>query len=337
MHRPILIAAALALLAGPALANGAISEFRAGGVEFKEAADIAIEKEDLYLSVRQVLVRYEYRSDATETQRVTIGFPMPPVPLDGSPDYLGGGDATALAESRNYLDFSATVDGVPVNTILHEFAFLGGKDVTVDLLAAGLPVFIPYEARGDVLAGVDHATLDALAERGFFYASEGGLDSWEPLWSYQTVFEWEQDFAPGKTVVEIGYVPLNGYPGDIGQSFEGGGEYDDPAFVAERSAEYCIDDAMVAAIKKRKGAGGYEVVTQGYTLTTGNYWKGPIGEFNLVVDKADAAEGMDDLDLVAFCPLEAKKFSDTQFRWSARDFEPKRDISVVYYQFYDVE
>lgn len=335
----MLRAAAFALVAGlaaPAFANGVISEFPAGGLVFKQAANIAIAREDLYLSLRQIRVHYVYRSDAPQTETHTIGFPMPRVPVNGGPDYLGGTDAGSLDDMRNYMDFAVSVNGKPLEAKLHEFAWLDGVDVSAKLAAAGIPLLMSQEEGQPELDQVDRKVLDELVEQGFFEAYTDP-DYFEPAWEYQSVYEWQQDFAPGTTEVEISYVPLNGYPGDIGQTYEGGGEYDDAKTVAANNAGYCIDDAMVKAIKRRAEKGGYEVVTQGYVTTSGNFWKGPIEEFNLTVDKHDTGEGMTDADLVAFCPLEAKKVSDTQFRWSTTNYEPTRDISVVYYNFYQYE
>ena len=80
------LALALAALTAPAFANGVITEFPGTGLIFKEAADIAIAREDLYISRQKVTVHYDYRSDAADMQTVTIGFPMPPVPINGDPD-----------------------------------------------------------------------------------------------------------------------------------------------------------------------------------------------------------------------------------------------------------
>jgi hypothetical protein len=323
-------------LAGPALGNGVITEFPAGGVVFKQAANIAIAREDLYLSVRQVRVRYEYRSDASVSETHTIGFPMPMVPLDGGPSYLGGGSIEELADPRNYMDFAVKVDGKPVDAKLHEFAHLDGKDITAELQSAGLAPLLLAEQFD--ATQFDRQTLEGFVAKGWFAdAPENAEELWWPNWSYQAVYEWEQAFAPGETVVEISYAPLNGYPGDYGQVYEGGGEYDDPETVAAIKAEYCIDDAVLEAVQRHKAKGGYEVVTQGYVLTTGNFWKGPIEEFNLVVDKADPAEGMKSLDLVAFCPLEARKISATRFGWHVSNFEPDRDMWVLYYRFFDYQ
>jgi len=332
-------AAAFAIVAGlaaPALANGVISEFPAGGLVFKEAANIAIAREDLYLSIRQIKVHYVYRSDAKDTETHTIGFPMPKVPLDGGPDYLGGTDAAALGDMRNYMDFKVSVNGDPLEVTLHEFAWLDGVDVSETLKAAGVPLIPSNEEGQPDLANLDRKVIDRLVEQGLFRTYDGS-DYLELAWLYQTVYEWRQDFAPGQTEVEISYVPLNGYPGEIGQSYEGGGEYDDPVYVKERKDQYCIHDSLINAIKKHRAQGSYEVVTQGYVTTTGNFWKGPIEEFNLIVDKYDSGEGMRDADLVAFCPLEAKKIGPTQFQWTAKDFEPSNDISVVYYSLYNYE
>jgi hypothetical protein len=118
-------------------------------------------------------------------------------------------------------------------------------------------------------------------------------------------------------------VPLAGYPVDIGDAYE----------VGERADAACVDGALRAAIAKRKAKGHtyYEVATVGYVLTTAKYWKGSIGAFNLSVEKPDAKT------LAAFCPKEARKVSATRFRWHAKDFMPRADLSVVFYIFQEQE
>jgi hypothetical protein len=326
-------AVAAVALATPALANGAISEFRGGGVTFKETTSIGIAREDLYMSAREIRVHYVYESSAEGTQRVTMGFPMPPVPLEDGPDYLGG-LTDEIEDMRNYMQFAVEVDGRPVETILHEFAYLNGYNVTEELRAAKVPPFMPVEGRGELIAGIDDEARARLVEQGFFLGTTESFEFWQPMWHYQAVYEWEQDFAPGETEVDVRYVPLNGYPADIGMTYEGGGEGDTGRVADRISRDYCIDDKLVEAIKKRQAAGEhYEVVTQGYIVRTAQYWHNAIGTFMLIVDKADPALG-DPFELVAFCPLEAEKISQTQFRWSAENYWADQDIAVVYYNFY---
>lgn len=348
MHiRSLTAASAIVLALGaPALANAAISEFRAGGVTFKESSTIGIVREDLYLSADEIRVNYIYNSNAGEAQTVTIGFPMPAVPLDGGPDYMGG-NVEELPDMQNYMQFSAVANGVPVEVTLHEFAYLGDFNVTEELKGLGVPLYLPAEQQGAFVTGIDDKTRQYLVDHGFFGAEPDPeqMEYWTPAWSYQTVYEWEQTFNPGANELSIKYVPLNGYPGDIGFAYEGGdpdaaeylaeGEVLSP-FPTENEIEYCIDDELKAAIKRRKDAGEYyEVVTQGYIVKTAQYWHNTMDEFVLTVDKADKDVG--NFDMVAFCPLGARKISDTQFQWTANNYWADRDIAVVYYKFYGSE
>ncbi|MFH0341640.1 MAG: DUF4424 family protein [Chromatiales bacterium] len=116
----VLAFAAFAVTFRDANANGSPSEFAAGGVVFREAADIAIAREDLYVSVDLVRVSYVYRSDAEETQSITIAFPMPPMSLGGDPYPLAGFNE---ADPRNYMAFAVKVNGKPVAAKLHEYAY----------------------------------------------------------------------------------------------------------------------------------------------------------------------------------------------------------------------
>jgi hypothetical protein len=319
--------AAWLILAGPALANGAISEFPAGGVEFLQSADIAIQQEDLYLGLDQVKVHYTYRSDATETQHVTIGFPMPPVPIDGGPDQLGGNIAIDPDEPRNYMVFKASVNGEPVETRLHEYAWFNGENVTALLSDAGVPLYVPYDQTNEALSGVDQSVIDALVTKGLLSRDEYG-DLGAPLWQYQTIYEWQQDFAPGVTQVDISYVPLAGYPSDILDYYE-----------VDPDKLYCVDDSVRKAVADFRAKGvGYEVQTVSYILTTARYWKGPIGTFNLTVDKeqVDAENGVVGTAL-AFCGKDKAGETEEEFTLTIKDFVPQNDISVVWYAFYDQE
>ncbi len=324
MHR-IFAALAFAALSTPALANGALTEFAGGGLVFKEAADIAIAREDLFLSTGKVTVHYDYRSDAAGTQHATIGFPMPAVPIDGGPD-----DPSSLADLEgqdvlNYMQFSASVNGVPVETKLHQFAWFEGKDVTARLTALGIPVYLPYDQIDAVFAKLDADAVDGLAEDGLIYRDEERTYI-VPGWSYQSVYEWEQDFAPGVTKVDIAYVPLVGYPSDIGDHYE-----------RDEDGAYCVDDALrqiIADYRDRHIV--YEVQTLGYITTTAQYWKGPIGEFNLTIGKEPTnAEYSIIATETSFCGSGEFTETPTEFTWSATDYAPEKDVSVVFFSFYD--
>ena len=74
----ILTAAAVAALsAGAALANDTTAERAAGGLVFKQTADIDMVSEDLYVSVDRIRVAYVFRNRRPQDITVTVAFPMP--------------------------------------------------------------------------------------------------------------------------------------------------------------------------------------------------------------------------------------------------------------------
>ncbi len=325
-----MIRAALALvlcsMALPVLGNGAISEFPAGGVVFKEANGIAMAREDLFVSPNAVRVTYTFRNDAGAAQDVTMGFPMPAVPMSGDvPDYLGGSGPGDI-DPRNYMNFEITSDGHPAAATLHEYATVGGRDIEPVLSAHGLPLFLPAESM-DVLLALGPEMLAELAADGVIDWNADYPEYASPLWEYQAVYEWQQAFAPGETTVEIAYRPLVGLPGDFADIYERG----------DMAESYCVDDAVRAGLDRKKAEGrSYEPLTLTYILTTANHWTGPIGDFRLTVSKADAQFpelSADDI-LVAFCPASARKTGPTTFEWTARDFVPSEELRVVWYYFW---
>lgn len=305
----LLIAAATLAAASFAFANGFVSERRAGGIAFKKTDTIAIASEELYISRNEIRVSYVYQSKAPAAQTVTISFPMPEVPLDD------GGDATDvffndnIPDTRNYMNFAVQSDGRPVETRLTERALFKGKDVTARLQRAGVPL-TPVKDREQALAPVPIEVKKALLKDGLLIGEE---PHYTPMWTYQVLFEWQQTFPPGPTKVDIKYRPFAGDSSDFGVYFEKGAGV----------KKYCADPAFRAALAKRRGK--VELAQVGYILKTAKYWSGPIGKFRLVVDKGEPGS------LVAFCPVNSKKISDTQFEWTATNFVPDRDIEVAFF------
>jgi hypothetical protein len=304
----------VAACASAALGNGVTSERRAGGLVFKKSDTISIASEDLYLSFYENRVSYIYQSKAAAAQDVTISFPMPEVPVDDSPDSIVFND-DKIADVRNYMNFKVRVDGREVHARLSEVARLRGQDVTARLKPAGVPLIFS-KGGPDAMQKLSRATADALVKDGLFERSDGDPPSYDPKWTYQVVFEWEQSFRPGATKVDISYKPITGDSVDYGDTYETG----------RGVQRYCVDAAFRSAVQRRKASGGgFDVYTLGYVLKTARFWSGPIGKFRLVVDKGKPA------NLVAFCPLNSRKISDTQFEWTATNFSPDRDIEVVFF------
>jgi hypothetical protein len=288
----------------------------AGGLVFKKTDTIGIASEDLYLSATEVRVSYVYVSTAATTQNVTISFPMPIVEMDGGPlsESLFGGEQKG--DLRNYMRFAVAVNGKPAGARLREIATVDGKDVTARLQRDGVSLIF-LDKDQEAMKRTPKATRDALIRDGLFEKPNyPEPSSYSPRWTYQVLFEWEQSFPPGRTKVDIRYRPIIGDGQDYGDFYSS----------AEAGERNCVDEAFRAALKRKRDAGKLgDRLTLGYVLKTARYWNGPIGKFRLVVDKEKPDH------LVAFCPLQSKKISPTQFEWTATNFSPDRDVEVVFF------
>jgi hypothetical protein len=315
------LALAAALICSSVHAN---EPFAAGGLVLDPAAPIVVAQQDVYLSIREVRVSYVYESDAAQT--VAMSFPMPIVPIDGGPDNLGGFQLEEGSDHTNYAAASIKVGGQKIEPTVREFAYFNGVDITAELTALGIPVYVGDGELKAALAGVDAAKVADLVQREIIYLDSYG-DPQNVNWQYQSVLEWTQDFAAGVTEAEISYTPMNGYPDDVHNQYFGEGE---DIYVAEAREAYCIDDALLKALNKKRTAGSYfELVWLDFAPSAEERAR-PVEEFSLVVDKQDTADWSDDMDYVAFCPVDSKKIAPTQFQWTATDFTP-RDFKLVYY------
>jgi hypothetical protein len=308
-------AATLAIFLGSAaaaLANGAVSEFPAGGVVFKHEKEISIAREDLEIGWRLIRVHYVFVSSASKPIEHTIGFPLAKVPLEAGPDSLSNRNQHDDGENiRNYMVFKVSVNGKPLTPKRHEYAWLDGVDITGKLRGMGIPPLLANGEDFGNLAGLPMAMVDKLL-RAKLAKREG---NWlTPLWKYQSVYEWTQSFAPGKTEVEISYRPLFGATNAYGRYNPG----------TEGGALYCPDDVIRQKFAALRAKRVYpEPFTVGYILKTARNWKGPIGDFRLAIKEEDSS-------FSSFCvPAGLARAGANE--WRAKDFIPNRDLKIVFY------
>lgn len=295
-----------------ALANGAVSEFPAGGVVFKAEKDVSIASEELEIGWNSIRVRYVFRSHAVEPIERTIGFPMAKVSLADEPDnvILRSWGAEKGNDPRNYMAFEVSVNGAPVEPRLHEYAWLDGTNITGKLLAMGVPLFAADPETFVELAQLPETTIRTL--RSEKLVQEDEPDSWlVPRWKYQAVYEWTQTFAPGKTVVDISYKPFFGAGNDYSSYYEGG----------KNAASYCLG-TMIR--QKLVEIGQPQPFTVGYILKTARNWDGSIEKFRLKIsDQANS--------LFSFCVPDGLTAVGDGASWTGEDFVPDSDLSIVFY------
>jgi hypothetical protein len=335
MKRMAGLAAAVALAmwaAVPAAANDSTATLSVGGLQLEKTDKIAMLSEDLYLSAKEVRVRYVYRNLTNAPVTMRVAFPLPEIEMySESPVDLPNPD------DANFVNFKTLVDGQNVALTPDVRAFVNGKDVTTQIIAAGAPLMIMTQATMERVSALPKDTLAGLVKTGLleeerYDAGKGWQVYYRPLWTLRAAFHREQTFPAGRdVVVEHRYEPVAG--GSVGNLLTLASI---PKSDPDRRAmvkRYCVDAAFekaAAALAGRRNTfvGDTQI---SYVLKTGANWAKPIGDFRLVVDKGAPDK------LVSFCATGVKKISPTQFEWRAKNFTPKQDIDVLILNGYQTE
>ena len=111
-----LVALAALLPAGVARANDAAAGLDGGQLVLKQAETIRMESEDLFLSMKEVKIRYQFRNTGPKDVETLVAFPLPPMPAKAAVDEGTIDNVTYDPSSDNPLDFVCKVDGQVVKT-----------------------------------------------------------------------------------------------------------------------------------------------------------------------------------------------------------------------------
>jgi hypothetical protein len=302
------------LLAGSVRANDSASELDAGGLVLRREPGIALVSEDLTIRLDRIDVSYVFRNQVDEPRTVRIAFPLPPI--DGR-ELSFSALKLPQPDSANFVGFTVTVDGRPVEPELEERAYVGEREVTDLLRRHGLPLNpLRFSEIDAARARIGKADWAALVKAGLFPEEE---EMTEGLWRSEAKFHWLQTFPPGKEIrIAHSYAPVSGF------------HLLDPkeASRAPYRATYCLDDAGLTAIRrlheKAPDAGGHlRAFVVPYIVTTARNWAAPIGRFTLTVDKGSPEA------VVSFCRTGIRKTGPATFRWEARDYVPDHDLRVL--------
>lgn len=320
-------AAILASAASPARANDSIAELGTGGLILSRSDVIEMASEDLFISMEEVTVAYEFRNRSDSDIEAIVAFPMPE--LEGNPFWQ---PALPSAESDNFLGFEVVFDGAAVTPNLEHRAFAVGIDVTEDLVRHGVPLYPFGKPAVAALAKLPDRVAADWIERGIivideFDAGQGWQRVRSPLWNLKSTYWWRGRFPAGRSVaVSHRYRPSVG--GTAGVTFVQDGKLGGETH-ADYKARYCMDGAFERAVLKAAAASpdGYPALFEqrlSYILKTGGNWaNGTIGRFRLTVDKGSPR------NLVSFCGTGVRKTGPTTFVMEAQDFYPERNLDIL--------
>jgi hypothetical protein len=325
MRRTPLLALLTLALAVPALANDSEAAIGVGGLALTQNNAISMDSEDLYISAQEVRVKYRFTNRSAKDLTLTVSFPVPSIPGDDAELY----GYTGIPDLER-LKFRTTVNGQPVKLGSVRRAEVKGKDVTARIAALGWPLdwFGGTDEPPAFIAKLTPAQRAAYLKEGLLRRDPDNPGVVWPAWDMVTHITRRQLFPAGKTVeVTHRYEPLTG--GSVAGALHPEARRSEG--FAEYAAQYCIDQdfltgfdrGFTAAQRRSPDTMYYTETWISYILKSGANWRGPIGQFRLVVDKGRPER------LVSFCMDGVKKISPTQFEVVKRNFEPSRDLEIL--------
>lgn len=323
-----------------ARANDSSAELSTGGLVFMRSDAIVLQSEELFISPKQVRVRYRFINGTNAPVRTLVAFPMPDVTIGGPDDVVAIPKESA---SDNFLGFSTFANGQPVVTRVEQKVFVKGVERTQELTELGVPLAPYLERMGERLDRMPEDARKKLVALGLAVGVEESdgrtakmTTHLHPTWTLKTTYYWEQDFLPGETTIEHSYAPSVGVtlgtsvaseyiPGKLANPKpEDKDEIDE---FKDHVAKYCIDDDFIRSARRIKSKLPQERTLMeqriSYILKTAANWSGPIRDFRLVVDKQYPD------NLVSFCGSGVRKTGPTTFEMEKTGYTPTMDLSVL--------
>lgn len=343
---PFVLLLSYGIISLPANANDSLAVLAAGGLQLETSADIVMEEEELFLSTKDIRVRYTFRNESDNDITARVAFPLPDLTFGPIDNYMLPNE-----HDPNFVDFSVTVDGKQITPLLEERAFSvepmelsgvatpqglrPGTDVTAKLKAADLPLNARLTSWAEKLRSIPAQTRETLIKENIL--QELGTDDLAPLWSLRATYHWEQAFPVGKRiVVEHRYKPVVGSRYFSGQDWSHGLGWG-AAEMKDYEQQFCLDRAGKAGVEHLLDQAAAQSTSNNdtfvladevqYILTTGANWKGPIKRFKLTIDKG-LPHGV-----LSLCMDGIRKTGQTTFEINRTDFTPVKDVRfVVFYR-----
>jgi len=338
--RPTLIAA-LCLIPLTAHANDGWGGVAATGLTFGQTDAVAMQEEDLFISRDKIRVDYLFKNLTDQDVTGEVIFPMPPINLTyfaqsdwNLPEDPSAADLAGFTATVNGADQPITIDRIAVieppydeNAPLSQQYDTPGRDVTAEITALGLPLTLDYDAITQALLAMTPAQRAGAKAAGladFFEAGTGYPEEAVPMWSLILRYHWAQTFPAGEEM-RISHAYDNHAPGGIFAW-----EHPAPDYHQYEVDRYCIDDGTSKALFDRLQNPELEPGTAmgiayniDYVLRTANSWAGPIGKFELTIDKGEPE------NVISLCADGVKKTGPTTFVVEKTNYTPDRDLQIL--------
>lgn len=307
------------LACGSGKANDSTARLDTGGLSLTHNPSIEMQEEDLYLSAKEVRVRYRFFNKSSSDIETLVAFPLPEIETGE-----GGNYNIESVDPVNFVDFRVSVDGTSVKPSVEARASSMGVDITPLLAKYGLPITTITE--NDAQRSALYARLDKLPEAALrelerygaidrlSSSSKDGTPDVNPRWTAHITFYWFQTFPAGRPIeVTHRYKPvLRNFFSSLDEI---GG--------ARMRKDYCVNDAFLKSARRMERGGTLTGLELRYVVSTAQNWSGPIGTFRLTVDK-----GAQDR-IVSTCFEGLKPSGPATFIAQKKDFQAADDLGVL--------
>jgi hypothetical protein len=329
------VAAILASLVGlletgvaPVHANDSSAAIAAGGLELIKNDQVRMISETLRIAPRLVEVDYVFENTSSADVTTEVAFPLPD--LDQTVAYNEPLNIP-FKKDTNFVGFQIWTDGKEIKPAVEVRAFAKGGEITTELGRLGVD---PVNPRLDSPVGVDAGVIETLHRLDAIYEDQYNTFA---TWTTKVIFHWLQTFPAGKRImIRHRYRPI------YGSSYI---QNDDPRTRVTKNdqklgGQWCFDQSFntaelrlldrqyEAAIKNKNDVTSdfhvYHDQVQ-YVLKTGANWQGPIGRFELQIDKGGA-------DLVSTCPIPGLQLQPTPYGFNAvaSNYTPTSNLDILF-------
>src|SRR4029079_1185225 len=137
-----------------ASANDSAAELAIGGLRLTRTNEIAMDSEELRISLDSISVRYQFTNVSGKPVTLTVAFPFPDIDLAEAENI-----AFPSNDPINFVDFETKIDGVPAKFTINQHALVGDKDVSSILGRLKVPM-LPIGNREVRIQDLPNATRD---------------------------------------------------------------------------------------------------------------------------------------------------------------------------------
>lgn len=353
--RVVFLAAGLAL-AWPiaALADDSAASIAAGGLVPRRETRIVMAKETLLISVKKVVVDYDFRNDSDQDVTTEVAFPIPPYENESM-------DGPSPTEA-SFQSFKLWVNGKAIRYESEARATLKGQDVTAILKAnlIDIPTFGHFldtvdSKHTEVIGSPDFSRLsksakDQLVKAGIF---ESEPNPWAK-WTVHLQYHWTQTFPAHSTIhIRHEYSPVEGFTQVSLTAVENllaqltiGHSADSNPDGAKFLTGFCADQPFLSTLARPLRESESQAKTEDdklydgiifphwvdFILTSANTWQRPIEDFTLIIERPEPVHGKH--TLVSFCsPANGKveKLDAEHFQVRLTNFVPNSELHIGFF------